>query len=109
MMLVGSGINEWSGEYLANAKGDKFQFGLNRGRGVKIVAVLPQSVAEAQQYLYGAGLHVDAIRQASLREIGVRGTPTMLLVNSGGVITMVWPGELQPEEQDKVLTALKKG
>jgi hypothetical protein len=79
------------------------------GKRVKMVAVLPQPVTEAEQYLNGAGLHVDGIRQASLYNIGVRGTPTMLLVNSSGVITMMWTGEIQSGEQDQVVSVLKKG
>jgi len=42
------------------------------GKGVKMVAVLPQPVTVARQYLDGAGLHVDGIRQVSLFDIGVR-------------------------------------
>ena len=35
------------------------------GKGVKMVAVLPQPVSEAEQYLNGGGLHLDGIKQAS--------------------------------------------
>ena len=73
------------------------------------MAMLPQPVAEAEQYLKAEGLHVDQVRQATLDEIGVRGTPTVLLVNSAGVVTKVWAGKLQPEEQEQVLRLLKKG
>jgi thiol-disulfide isomerase/thioredoxin len=79
------------------------------GKGVKIVAVLPQPIAEAEKYLSGAGLHVDQVRQTPLGDIGVRGTPTMLLVNSGGAVTKVWTGKLQDQEQEQVLGVLKKG
>lgn len=61
------------------------------GKGLKTVAVLPQPVDEAEQYLNGAGLHVDQVKQAVLGGIGVRGTPTMLLVNSAGIVTKVGP------------------
>ena len=73
---------------------------------VKMVAVLPQSVAEAQQYLNGAGVHVDEVRQVPLNTLGVRGTPTLLLVNDVGVVTDVWVGKLQPDQETQVLTAL---
>jgi len=33
----------------------------------------------------------------------------MLLVNSGGVITKMWTGEVRPENQDQVLSVWKKG
>jgi len=72
------------------------------GKSVKILAVLPQSASEAEQYLNGEGVHVDQVKQVELGSIGVRGTPTMLLVNSGGVVTKVWPGKVQSEDEDKV-------
>jgi hypothetical protein len=61
---------------------------------VKTVAVLPQPVSEAEQYLSGEGVHVDQVKQAKMSGIGVSGTPTMLLVNSAGVVTkdMGWKG-----------------
>lgn len=73
---------------------------------VKLVAVLPQPVAEAQRYLSGGGVHVDDIKQISLNTLGVRGTPTLLLVNDVGVVTDVWVGKLQLDQEVQVLTAL---
>jgi hypothetical protein len=78
------------------------------GTDVKMVAVLPQPVTEAQQYLGGAGVRVDEVRQVSLNTLGVRGTPTLLLVNDVGVVTDVWVGKLQPDQEAQVLTALEK-
>ncbi len=77
------------------------------GRSVRILAVLPQPVAEAEEYLKGQDVHVDQVRQADLGAIGIHGTPTMLLVNSGGAVTKVWTGKLQPKEQDQVLSVLR--
>ena len=37
------------------------------------------------------------------------GKPTMLLVNSAGVVTGAWLGEVQSGDQEQVLAALKKG
>lgn len=79
------------------------------GKRIKIIAALPQPVADAEQYLKGEGVRVDQVKQISPMALGVRGTPTMLLVNSGGVVTRVWSGKLPPEEQDQVLSILKKG
>jgi len=76
--------------------------------GLKTVAVLPQPLAEARQYLDGAGVHVDELRQIPLNTLGVRGTPTMLLVNDAGVVVDVWVGKLPTEQENQVLAALKK-
>ena len=57
----------------------------------------------------GEGVHVDQIQQVPPASIGVRGTPTMLLVDSKGVVTRVWTGKVQDAEQENVLAVLKKG
>jgi hypothetical protein len=79
------------------------------GKNLKTVAVLPQSVAEAQEYLKGEGVHVDQVEQASMAGVGIRGTPTMLLVNGAGVVTRIWAGKVQPEQEQEVLSVLRKG
>jgi Redoxin len=79
------------------------------GKNVKMVAVLPQPVAEAEQYLNGEGVHVDQVKQASLGTIGIHGTPTMLLVDGKGVVAKVWTGKLSEPEQEQVLSILRKG
>jgi hypothetical protein len=79
------------------------------GKSLKTVAILPQSVAAAEQYLNGESVHVDQVRQVTLGDIGIRATPTMLLVNSAGVVTKIWVGRIKPEQEQDVLTALRKG
>jgi len=73
---------------------------------VKMVAVLPQSIPEGEQYLSGEGLQVDLVKQESLSRLGIRGTPTMLLVNGAGVVTKVWVGKLEAKQQQQVLSLL---
>jgi hypothetical protein len=69
---------------------------------------LPQSVSEAQQYLSSGGVHVDDIKQVPLNSLGVNGTPTRLIVNDAGIVTDIWVGKLQPDEETKVFAALEK-
>jgi len=78
------------------------------GRKVRIVAAFPQSVPEAEQYLSSAGLHVDQVKSVPLNVIGVRGTPTMLLVDAKGVVTKVWVGIIQEQQQQQILSLLKE-
>ena len=77
------------------------------GKVVKMVAVLPQPVEAAEQYLKGEGVRVDLVKQLQLGDVGVRGTPTMLLVNNAGVVTRVWNGKLRPEDEERVLSTLR--
>lgn len=80
------------------------------GGGMKMVAVLPQPQADAEQYLNAAGIKVDQVKQLTLNSLGVRGTPTMLLVDGKGIVTKFWVGKLQSrEEEQQVITALRKG
>jgi len=79
------------------------------GKGLKTVAVLPQPVADAERYLNSEGVHVDQVKQATMSDIGVQGTPAMLLVNSAGVVTKTWVGKIQPEQEQEVLAALRRG
>lgn len=79
------------------------------GMRLRIVAVLPQSMAAAEQYLNSEGVRVDQVEQVQLPEVGIRGTPTMLLVDGRGIVTNIWTGLLRPAEQEQVLSVLRKG
>lgn len=72
-----------------------------------LLAVLPQPVEEGKRYLETLGVAVDEIKQSSLNAIDVRGTPTLLLVNSDGVVTNSWIGKLQAEQEAEVLNKAK--
>lgn len=73
---------------------------------VHTVAVLPQTPAEAQTYLSGEGVSVDEIRQATLSDLDINGTPTLVLVNQGGVVKRVWLGKLPSTKENEVVTSL---
>jgi len=76
------------------------------GRDYRIVAVLPQSANEAERYLSNQGIVVDEIRQVSLVSLGVNVTPTLVLTNTAGVVTAVWPGKLDPDQESNLLAAV---
>jgi thioredoxin-related protein len=75
--------------------------------GPRLVAVLPQQVEEGRQYLNDLGVLIDQVRQAPPNDLGVRGTPTLLLVDSSGAVTDSWVGKLPPDKEDEVLHRLK--
>ena len=76
------------------------------GRDIQLVAVLPQATSEGQKYLSKLGVSVDEIRQLPLDAIGVRGTPTLILVNNEGVVTESWEGELPADKELEVMRQL---
>lgn len=77
------------------------------GRGdIHLVAVLPQTTDESKKYLSDLGVNIEDIRQASLNSMSVRGTPTLILVDSKGAVTNSWQGELSPDQESEVLRQL---
>jgi hypothetical protein len=73
------------------------------GKSMKIVAVFPQPVTEAEQYMKAEGVRVDQVKQAAPGSMGIRGTPTILLVNERAVVTNVWEGKIDAQQQTQVL------
>ena len=74
-----------------------------------LVALLPQSVEEGREYLQELEVSVDEVKQFSLEKIGVSGTPTLLLVDTSGLVKSFWVGKLSPEQEAAVLSMLAKG
>jgi thioredoxin-related protein len=75
--------------------------------GLRLVAVLPQEVNEAKQYLSSLNVPIDEVRQAKLDTLGVQGTPTLILVNGKGEVAESWAGKLLPEEETQVLRRIE--
>jgi thioredoxin-related protein len=78
-----------------------------KGKGVNIVAVLPQEKSEAEQYLRGLGISGIEVRQSLLDSLLVAGTPTIIVADDKGAITDVWLGKLPPEKENEVLARLR--
>lgn len=74
-----------------------------KSKDVKFVAVLPQPTEQGQDYLKKLDVKIDSVLQGSLQVVGVRSTPTLLLVNEAGVITESWRGKLPPEKENEVI------
>lgn len=70
---------------------------------VRLVAVLPQGVAESKQYLNRLNVPIEEVRQSELRALGVQSTPTLILVNGKGEVLEAWAGKLSPEQETEVL------
>ena len=82
---------------------------LSKSKGnTHLVVLLPQSVEEGQEYLEQLGVSVDEVQQFSLENIGVSGTPTLLLVDTSGAVKNFWVGKLSPEQEATVLSVLAK-
>lgn len=73
----------------------------------RLVAVLPQGADDARKYLDKIGFAADEIRQSPLNVLGVRGTPTLFLVDGNGVVTDAWNGKLSTERENNVIARLQ--
>jgi peroxiredoxin len=76
-----------------------------RKRGSKraAVAMLPQAPADAARYLSSLGLAVDSIVHAPPSALGLSGTPSVLVINSQGIVQRVWLGRLPEKKENDVL------
>jgi hypothetical protein len=70
------------------------------------VAVLPQEVGAGREYLQRLSVPIGEVRQAAPSAVGARVTPTLILVDGGGVVTHSWVGKLAAAEESEVLERL---
>jgi thioredoxin-related protein len=75
-------------------------------RTIRLVAVLPQDVADGTQYLKELDVPISEVRQAALETLKVQGTPTLILVNSKGEVVESWAGKLPSDTETEVLKRL---
>jgi hypothetical protein len=72
----------------------------------KIVALLPQTTDEGKAYLKSLDVSVDDVKQVALETLGVRGTPTLILVDQDGKVKNVWIGILTNQRENELLSQL---
>jgi hypothetical protein len=82
------------------------QLAKERGN-IRMVAVLPQSIAAGREYLKQHGVSVDEVKQSQLEALNVIGTPTLLLLDESGVVKNSWFGKLAPAQQVEVFSSLR--
>jgi len=81
---------------------------ISKGHGdTRLVAMFPQANTEGEKYLEKLGVRVDEVKQVSFAELGITGTPTLLLIDNAGKVTNVWEGALPPEKESEVLGRLQ--
>ena len=78
-----------------------------RNLNLRLIAVFPQKSQESLEYLKGLAINVDDVRQSELASLGVSGTPTLILLNSQGVVEETWRGKLNGDREGDVLRRLQ--
>jgi len=76
-------------------------------KSTKLVAVLPQGTEQSREYLIGMKVPIEDVKQASPASFGVRATPTLILIDSAGMVTNSWVGQLTPDKETEVLAQLR--
>jgi len=75
-------------------------------RNVKSLAILPNSIDDARKYLQYLELPVENIQTGPLASYKISGTPTVLFVDSQGIVRSAWFGampEREKEMRDKLI------
>ena len=75
----------------------------SKEKGIKLVAVLPNSREESIQHLKENGVEIQEVIQASSKNINVQGTPTLILTNDKGEVLNSWIGKLPSEKEQEVI------
>jgi len=73
----------------------------------RLIAVLPQPPSDGQKYLDNLGLAIKDVIQVELSSIQVRGTPTLILVDSRGVVADAWVGKLSSNKEIEVISKIE--
>jgi hypothetical protein len=71
-----------------------------------LLAVLPQPQLEAAAYLKAAHVEVPQVATAPPSQLGVSGTPTLLLLDRSGKVQDIWLGRLDETRQAQVRSRL---
>jgi hypothetical protein len=77
-------------------------------QGLRLVAVLPDKQEEAEAYLKGNGIEVDAVVSMPISNLGVQGTPTLLLLDGQNKLEESWIGKQSDAQESQVIDRLKK-
>lgn len=71
-----------------------------------LIAALPDNLTSSKSFLSSHQIHVDEISQAQLSDLGVDGTPTLLLVDNRGKVKHEWVGLLNPDAERQVISQI---
>jgi len=75
--------------------------------GTKLIALLPQQIEQSREYLKSLNVPIDEVKQTQPASVGVRATPTLILINSAGIVINSWVGQLQSDKETEVLSQLQ--
>ncbi len=72
-----------------------------------LVAVFGEKLQQVTGEIPASMNNLQTLSEIDLPGIGVRGTPTVLLVDSNGTVRRIWRGMLSPDTERQVLLAIQ--
>jgi len=78
---------------------------LSNGKSSRIIAILPDDDPTARAFFQDARLDIVYLPNIQFPIFGIEATPTVLIVDSGGVVRKEWTGKLSPWVQEEVISA----
>ena len=79
-----------------------------KGKGnSNAVAIFPEDIAEGKKYLEKMEIPIECVLKASLSSIGVRATPTVILVDDQAVVKKSWMGKIDLDKEQQIAKELR--
>jgi len=78
------------------------------GLRVHVLTVVPDGPLAGRKFLADGGLKTDVAFSTPLNSVHVSGTPTLMLVDSHGLVKRAWIGKLSHDTENEVLTAAQR-
>jgi hypothetical protein len=75
---------------------------------VRLATVMSEPKEEIEAYLKNQGIAADAVFSMPIAQIGVKGTPTLLLLDGQNKLIESWIGKLDSQGESDVIAHLKK-
>jgi len=75
---------------------------------VRLATVMSEPKEEIEVYLKKQGIAADAVFSMPVSQIGVMGTPTLLLLDGQNKLIESWVGKLNSQEESEVIAHLQK-
>jgi hypothetical protein len=75
---------------------------------LQLATVMSEPKEEIEAYLKKHGIAADAVFSMPVSQIGVKGTPTLLLLDGQNKLVESWVGKLNSQEESEVIAQLQK-
>lgn len=78
----------------------------DENKSIDLIAISPQPTDSVRTYLQSLGVAIPAIERVEFNNVGVKSTPTLILVDDSGHVKSTWVGKLDAKQEDLVFATL---